>query len=67
MLTFGLMTAVLASGYGVMFTVLDDFRDDYGIRAEWLGVIVGRRVPVVVRGADLPRARSPTAGTLARW
>jgi MFS family permease len=40
-LTFGLMTAVLASGYGVMFTVLDDFRDDYGIRAEWLGVIVG--------------------------
>lgn len=40
-LTFGLMTAVLASGYGVMFTVLDDFRDDYGIRAEWLGAIVG--------------------------
>lgn len=35
------MTAVLASGYGVMFTVLDDFRDEYGIRAEWLGVIVG--------------------------
>ena len=30
-LTFGLMTAVLASGYGVMFTVLDDFRDEYGI------------------------------------
>ncbi len=41
MLTFGLMTAVLASGYGVMFTVLDDFRDEYGIQAEWLGVIVG--------------------------
>lgn len=35
------MTAVLASGYGVMFTVLDDFRDDYGIAAQWLGVIVG--------------------------
>lgn len=40
-LTFGLMTAVLASGYGVMFTVLDDFRDDYGIEAYWLGMIVG--------------------------
>lgn len=41
MLTFGLMTAVLASGYGVMFTVLDDFRDDYGIAEFWLGVVVG--------------------------
>lgn len=35
------MTAVLASGYGVMFTVLDDFRDEYGIEAHWLGLIVG--------------------------
>jgi len=40
-LTFGLMTAVLASGYGVVFTVLDDFRDDYGIGEIWLGLIVG--------------------------
>lgn len=40
-LTFGLMTALLASGYGVMFTVLDDFRDDYGIAEVWLGLIVG--------------------------
>src|SRR3712207_1514952 len=35
------MTALLASGYGVMFTVLDDFRDEYGIAAHWLGIIVG--------------------------
>ena len=35
------MTALLASGYGVMFTVLDDFRDEYGIEAQWLGLIVG--------------------------
>jgi MFS family permease len=35
------MTALLASGYGVMFTVLDDFRDDYGIAEFWLGTIVG--------------------------
>ena len=41
MLTFGVMTAVLASGYGVIFTVLDDFRDDYGIAEHWLGLIVG--------------------------
>ncbi len=36
-----MMTALLASGYGVMFTVLDDFRDEYGIAAHWLGLIVG--------------------------
>ncbi len=41
MLQFGAMTALLASGYGVMFTVLDDFRDEYGIAAHWLGLIVG--------------------------
>ncbi|MFZ8998775.1 MAG: MFS transporter [Ilumatobacteraceae bacterium] len=40
-LQFGVLTAVLASGYGVMFTVLDDFRDEYGIEAIWLGSIVG--------------------------
>ncbi len=40
-LWFGLLTGVMASGYGVMFTVLDDFRDEYGISASWLGVIVG--------------------------
>ena len=40
-LQFGLVTALLASGYGVMFTVLDDFRDEYGIAAHWLGAIVG--------------------------
>jgi MFS family permease len=40
-LTYGLMTAVLASGYGVMFTVLDDFRDEYGIEEYWLGAVVG--------------------------
>ena len=35
------MTALLASGYGVMFTVLDDFRDEYGIAEYWLGAVVG--------------------------
>jgi MFS family permease len=40
-LQFGVLTAVLASGYGVMFTVLDDFRDEYCISEIWLGSIVG--------------------------
>jgi MFS family permease len=38
---FGLLTALMSSGYGVMFTVLDDYRDQYGIQAQWLGMIVG--------------------------
>ena len=40
-LTFGLLTAIMASGYGVMFTVLDDFRLEYGISESRLGLIVG--------------------------
>lgn len=40
-LQFGLVTALMASGYGVVFTVLDDFRNEYGIAAYWLGSIVG--------------------------
>lgn len=39
-LTFGLLTALFAAGYGVMFTVLDDFRDKYGISAASLGLVV---------------------------
>ena len=39
-ITFGLLTALFASGYGVMFTMLDDFRDKYGISASALGLIV---------------------------
>ncbi len=39
-LTCGALTGVFASGYGVMFTVLDDFRDEYGISAKALGAVV---------------------------
>ena len=39
-LTFGLLTALFASGYGVMFTMLDDFRDTYGVSASSLGLVV---------------------------
>jgi MFS family permease len=38
--TFGLLTSLFAAGYGVMFTVLDDFRDQYGISETALGAIV---------------------------
>jgi MFS family permease len=34
-------TALGGMGYGVMFTVLDDFRDKYGITESQLGLIVG--------------------------
>ncbi len=39
-LTFGLLTGLFAAGYGVMFTVLDDFRDKYGIGEAALGLVV---------------------------
>lgn len=39
-LVFGALTGVFAAGYGVMFTVLDEFRDEYGIAEEALGAII---------------------------
>jgi len=39
-LTFGLLTGLFASGYGVMFTLLDDFRDEFGISERALGMVV---------------------------
>lgn len=39
--TFGLLTACLAAGYGVLFTMLDDYRDTYGIGEGALGLIIG--------------------------
>ncbi|CAB4692235.1 MAG: MFS transporter [Actinobacteria bacterium] len=40
LITFGLLSALFSAGYGVMFTMLDDFRDSYGISASALGLIV---------------------------
>jgi len=39
-LSLGVITGVMAAGYGVMFTVLDDFRDRFGITESRLGTIV---------------------------
>lgn len=40
LITFGLLSGLFGAGYGVMFTMLDDFRDKYGISASALGLIV---------------------------
>ena len=40
-LTFGTLTACLAAGYGVLFTMLDNYRDTYGIGEGALGSIIG--------------------------
>ena len=39
-LTFGLLTGLFAAGYGVMFTLLDDFREEYGVSKFALGLVV---------------------------
>jgi MFS transporter, DHA1 family, tetracycline resistance protein len=39
--TFGLLMGMLGAGYGVLFTMLDDYRDEYGIRESLLGAVIG--------------------------
>lgn len=41
LLIFGALAAILATGYGVVFTVLDDYREQYGIGETALGGIIG--------------------------
>lgn len=38
---FSALSAALASGYGVLFTIVGDYRDEYGIGETWLGVLIG--------------------------
>jgi MFS family permease len=38
---FGLLLGVLAMGYGVLFAMLDEFRDEYGISEGALGLVIG--------------------------
>jgi MFS family permease len=40
LIVFGALTGIFASGYGVMFTMLDDFRDRYHISDGALGAVV---------------------------
>ncbi|MDA3040699.1 MAG: MFS transporter [Actinomycetota bacterium] len=39
--TFCFLSGLLACGYGVIFTVLDDYHNTYGISEKGLGVVVG--------------------------
>lgn len=39
-LTLQFATAILATSYGVMFTMLDDYRNEYGIAESGLGLVV---------------------------
>ena len=38
---FSVLSAALACGYGVLFTIVGDFRDEYGISETAIGVLIG--------------------------
>ena len=38
---YAALMACLGAGYGVLFTMLDDFRDEYGISESALGAVIG--------------------------
>jgi MFS family permease len=38
---FGGLMACLAAGYGVLFTIVDDYRDEYGISESSIGIVIG--------------------------
>jgi len=40
-IAFGSLMASLAAGYGVLFTIVDDYRDEYGISETAIGVVIG--------------------------
>ena len=41
LMTFGLVLGLLAMGYGALFSMLDDIRDEYGIGESALGAVIG--------------------------
>jgi MFS family permease len=41
LVTFGLVLATMAMGYGALFSMLDDIRDDYGVTSTQLGAVIG--------------------------
>ncbi|WP_420451043.1 MFS transporter [Ilumatobacter sp.] len=38
---FGGLAATLAAGYGVLFTIVDDYQQDYGISTSAIGLVIG--------------------------
>jgi MFS transporter, DHA1 family, tetracycline resistance protein len=41
LVTFGLVLGLLAMGYGALFSMLDDIRDEYGVSEGALGAVIG--------------------------
>jgi len=41
LIAFGGLMASLSAGYGVLFTIVDDYRDEYGISETSIGVVIG--------------------------
>jgi MFS family permease len=41
MAVLGVLIAALAAGYGVLFTIVDEYRDEYGISETAIGVVIG--------------------------
>src|SRR4029079_2230183 len=41
LVTFGLVLALMAMGYGALFAMLDDLRDAYGVNESALGAVIG--------------------------
>jgi MFS family permease len=41
LVTFGLVLATMAMGYGALFSMLDDIRDTYGVEETALGAVIG--------------------------
>jgi len=41
LVAFGGLSAALAAGYGVLFTIAADYRDEYDISENWIGIIIG--------------------------
>ncbi|MGI9645916.1 MAG: MFS transporter [Ilumatobacteraceae bacterium] len=41
LLAFGGLLGFLAAGYGVLFTITDDYKNEYGIDAGAIGVVIG--------------------------
>ncbi|MGI9610805.1 MAG: hypothetical protein ACR2NL_11000, partial [Acidimicrobiia bacterium] len=38
---FSILSALFGSGYGVLFTIVGDYRDEYGISETTVGWIIG--------------------------
>ena len=40
-LAFSVLSASLTMGYGVLFTIVDDYKNDYGLSSTAIGVVIG--------------------------